>query len=227
MNEETREPQYNCVLDMRDRDGFSRFGLMSNYVWNDDPKRVTFLLSRYKFVAKMVSGKNRVLEVGCADGFGTRIVRQEVEHVTAVDFDPVFIRDAQERGEGPWDVNYQEQDMLEGPVLGEKFDAAYAVDVLEHITPEDEDQFLGNMIQSLTPEGILIIGTPSETSQAYASAASKAGHVNCKTGVTMRETLSRHFHNVFIFSMNDEVIHTGFHQMAHYIWGIGATQKSR
>jgi hypothetical protein len=37
--------------------------------------------------------------------------------------------------------------------------------------------------------------------------------------------LSQFFHNVFIFSMNDEVVHTGFHPMAHYIIGLGCTRK--
>ena len=50
-----------------------------NYAWHTDPKPLTFLLARYKFVAKMFSGLARVLEVGCADAFATRIVRQEVE----------------------------------------------------------------------------------------------------------------------------------------------------
>lgn len=224
-NDETRETQYQDCISLRDSAGFSRFGIMSNFVWYEDPKRIVFVVSRYKFVAKMLSGKKRALEVGCADAFATRIVAQEVEHVTAVDFDPVFIEDAKDRGDGPWKIDYQVHDMLEGPVGGEKFDATYAVDVLEHIEEKDEDTFLGNMVESLTPEGVLIVGTPSLESQEYASPQSKAGHVNCKTGETMRETLSRHFHNVFIFSMNDEVVHTGFHKMAHYVFGIGATRR--
>src|SRR6516165_2837072 len=91
----TKEPQYQFELDMALRDGFARFGIMSNQTWRDDPRRLLFLLSRYKFVAKMLSGRKRVLEVGCADAFGTRLVMQEVGRVTATDFDPVFIEDAQ------------------------------------------------------------------------------------------------------------------------------------
>jgi len=57
-------------------------------------------------------------------------------------------------------------------------------------------------------------------SQAYASAPSKAGHVNCKTAVTLKELMQRRFHNVFIFSMNDEMVHTGFPALAHYLWAL-------
>src|SRR4051812_17219168 len=98
----TKEPQYKICVDLRNKQGLAQFGLMSNQVWHDDPRRLTFLLSRYKFVSKMFSGMKRVLEVGCADAFGTRLVRQEVPHVTAVDFDPVFIKDAQERTDPQW-----------------------------------------------------------------------------------------------------------------------------
>ena len=57
---------------------------------------------------------------------------------------------------------------------------------------------------------MLIIGTPSLESQAYASPPSKAGHINCKSGDELKALLSSYFHNVFLFSMNDEVVHTGF-----------------
>src|SRR5438045_8056364 len=83
----TREPQYQFELDAALRDGFARFGIMSNQTWRDDPRRLLFVLSRYKFVAKMLAGKRRVLEVGCADAFGTRLVQQEVGAGTATDLD--------------------------------------------------------------------------------------------------------------------------------------------
>ena len=47
-----------------------------------------FMLSRYKFVAKMLAGLEHVLEIGCGDAFGTRIVTQAVKRVTGIDFDP-------------------------------------------------------------------------------------------------------------------------------------------
>jgi ubiquinone/menaquinone biosynthesis C-methylase UbiE len=63
---------------------------MNNQVWNDDPRRLVFTLARYKFVSKMLSGKQRVLEVGCGDAFASRIVKQEVAELTVIDFDPVI-----------------------------------------------------------------------------------------------------------------------------------------
>jgi len=222
----TREPQYQACLDIYDRQGLTMLGLMSNQTWQDDPRRLTFVLSRYKFVAKMLSGKGRVLEVGCADAFTSRIVQQEVAHLTAVDFDPVFIEDIRRRMDGRWQFDAFVHDMLAGPVPG-GFEAAYCLDVLEHIAPREERRFLTNLVASLDDHGTLIVGMPSLQSQAYASAASKAGHVNCKDGNQLKQLLENFFHHVFVFSMNDEVVHTGFYPMAHYLLGVACEQKAR
>jgi hypothetical protein len=76
---------------------------------------------------------------------------------------------------------------------------------------------LDNLRNSLTDEGVLIIGSPSLESQPYASAQSEVGHVNCKSGAEFKALMERYFDNVFLFSMNDEVVHTGFYPMAHYL----------
>ncbi len=214
--ERTKEPQYELLFDVQRKHGIAHLGLMVNESWNQDPRRTLFTLARYKFVAKMLSGKQRVLEVGCGDAFGTRLVQQEVGHVTAVDFDPVFIADVKARMNPHWPITCFVHDLLDGPVPG-KFDAAYCLDVLEHIAPENEGRFLDNLVNSLEQNGVLIVGMPSLESQVCASPQSRAGHVNCKTGKDLKAALERHFHNVFVFSMNDEVVHTGFFPMAHYL----------
>lgn len=217
----TREPQYQFEVDLALREGIARLGIMTNQRWRDDPRGLLFILARYKFVAKMLSGKQRVVEIGCADAFGTRIVQQEVGSVTAIDFDPVFIDDARSRmaAEG-WQCETVIHDILTGPMPPGGFDAAYSLDVFEHITPEKEDLFVGNIARSLVPNGVAVIGSPSLQSQAYASEGSKVGHVNCKDGKDYRKVMERHFANVFLFSMNDEVVHTGFSPMAHYLLAL-------
>jgi SAM-dependent methyltransferase len=223
----TREPQYQFEVEMALRDGFARLGIVSNQRWRDDPRGLLFILSRYKFVAKMLSGKHRVVEIGCGDAFGTRIVQQEVGAVTASDFDPVFIDDARQRmaAEG-WACETVVHDILTGPVPPGGFDAAYSLDVFEHIPAESENVFVGNIARSLTRSGVAVIGSPSLQSQVYASEGSKAGHVNCKDGRDYRRVMERHFDNVFLFSMNDEVVHTGFTPMAHYLFALCVGPRS-
>jgi len=72
----------------------------------------------------------------------------------------------------------------------------------------------------------LIVGMPSLESQTYASAASKAGHINCKSGPDFKAVFERYFDSVLLFSMNDEIVHAGFHAMAHYLFVICNGKKN-
>jgi SAM-dependent methyltransferase len=223
--ERTREPQYQFQLTHDANHGRAALGLMTNAAWHQDPRRLLFLLSRYKFVAKMLSGKSSVLEVGCGDAFGTRMVLQSVGTICAIDFDPIFVRDVNERMDQQWKFECKVHDILDGPLTG-PFDAAYSLDVMEHIPPNQEGKFLSHITQSLAADGVLIIGMPSLESQVYGHPASKEGHVNCKDEAAFRNLMLRYFANVFIFSMNDEVVHTGFYPMAHYLFALCVSPRA-
>jgi hypothetical protein len=223
-SEETREPQYNRCIELKNSFGLTSLGLMTNQVWYDDPRRLTFLLARYKFVAKMFSGRTNVGEVGCGDAFGTRVVLQEVPEVTVYDFDPAFIEDIQARHDARWPLMAEVHDIV-ASVLPRRHDALFSLDVIEHIAPSDEHKYLAHLCDSLTEDGLLIIGTPSLESQPYASPLSKAGHVNCKTSEELKALLEKYFTHVFMYSMNDEVVHTGFSRMANYLFALCAGPK--
>jgi hypothetical protein len=81
-------------------------------------------------------------------------------------------------------------------------------------------------VASLNDHGTLILGMPSLQSQPYASPLSKAGHVNCKDASDFRALMMEYFHHVFVFSMNDEVVHTGFSPMANYLIAVCCEQKN-
>jgi 2-polyprenyl-3-methyl-5-hydroxy-6-metoxy-1,4-benzoquinol methylase len=223
-NGKTKEPQYQECVEAVNARGFERLGLRSSQSWYEDPKHLLFRLSRYKFVAKMLSGYGSVLEIGCGDCFGTRLVQQEVKTLDATDFDPLFIEEAKGRMTDKWHFDVFTHDMLSGPVSN-RYDAVYALDVLEHISKTDELLFLKNSFDSLNLNGVGIIGMPTLESQVHASPASKIGHVNCKSMPDLKKLMHHYFNNVFMFSMNDEVVHTGYHPMAHYIFAIGANLK--
>jgi len=218
------EPQYKEVIDEMRRQGPERLGLMTSWAWYDDPKRLVFTLARYKFVAKMLEGKKRVLEVGCGDGFGSRVVAQSVGGLVAVDFDREFIESAKSVAKARYGIQFRVHDLAKGPVLGE-FDAVYSLDVLEHIARNREQRFLKNMLACLTATGICIVGMPSLESQTYASKFSRMGHINCKDQASFRRLMQDFFENVFMFSMNDEVVHTGFSKMSHYNLALCCTPK--
>ncbi len=220
----TTENQYGDLINRYRSQNDEKFGLMANYTWKLDPRGLLFRFARYKFVSKMFDGFDRVLEVGCGDASATRLVQQTVNEVVVTDFDQVFISDIESRQQPEWRLVARVHDMVAAP-LQENFNGIFSLDVLEHIEKSDEDLFLLNICKSLDDHGSLIIGMPSLESQTYASEGSKFGHVNCKSGPELREFLKKYFHSVFMFSMNDEVVHTGFFPMAHYLIAVCCDKK--
>lgn len=215
------EPQYQTAFDAHARDGAVELGPMTSEVWRGDPRRLTFLLARYKFVSKMFAGKASALEIGCGDAFGMRTVLQTVGRAHGVDFDPHFIAWARQTAEREGlAATFSILDITER-VPSEHFATAYSLDVIEHIEPEREHLFLGNIAAALEPGGLCIIGTPNVTAAPYASEASRIGHINLKSAETLQASMAACFQHVFVFSMNDEVVHTGFYPMAHYLLALG------
>lgn len=226
MTDKTKDPVNGPILTIRDQHGIARLGLHANKQWHEDPKHLLFSLARYKFVAKMLSGRKNVLEIGCGDAFASRLVRQEVARLVVTDTDPLFIQDAKDRHDPTWPMEARAHDMLSSPI-GENFDAAYTLDVLEHLPADKENLFLSNICRSLSDSGVLVLGIPSKESQAYSKPAAVTGHINCKSGPELKTLLEKYFQNVFCFSMNDEIVHTGHHKMAHYLICVSCGIRDR
>jgi hypothetical protein len=207
----TREPQYAACF----AEPPVTLGPMIGSTWRWNPDRLSFVAARYRFVAQHVKGLGRVAEIGCADGFMSEIVRRKVIKLDLFDFDPVW-------------KNYEPRittwDILDGPlwkaIPGVRFDAVYMVDVLEHIRPSSEPRCMRHICASLISDGIFIAGVPSLEAQQHAADISKAGHVNCRSGEQLKSDMRGYFKNVFLFTMNDEMIGSNFPQMAHYLFVI-------
>lgn len=199
-------------------------GPFSGHMWKIDPKHMGFVFARYKFVSKILAGKKEVLEIGCGDAFATPIVAGAVERVFCVDWEPILIEDNIRRCKDHKNISFSLLDITK-TAFKKKCDGVFALDVIEHIKPEDEHKFWQNICRSLKKDGICVIGTPNVTAHAYASELSREGHVNMKSYKDFQNVLKKYFHNYMLFSMNDEVVHTGFYPMAHYLIAVGIGPK--
>ncbi len=223
-NETIYEPELRIQFEEYYKKGGVTLGPYTSYMWRTDPMHLLFLLARYKFCSKLLAGKNNVLEVGCGDSFGTAIVLQTVKRVHGIDIEPVVIEDNIKRTEYGDRCSYEVLDMTSSSP-NTRFDGVFALDVIEHISQSSEERFMANIAISLTSDAVCIIGTPNITAGQHASARSAASHINLKSSESIKQLMSPYFENVFIFSMNDEVAHTGFYPMANYLLGVGTNLK--
>jgi cyclopropane fatty-acyl-phospholipid synthase-like methyltransferase len=185
---------------------------------------MAFVLARYKFCAKMLAGKKNVLEVGCGDGFGTPIVAQEVETLSCLDWEERNIAGNRRRLSHLKNTTFEVADVSVTQPKG-SYDGIFSIDVIEHLEPEFEKPFMENMVNSLQKQGVMMIGTPNLAASQHATFRSDHQHINLKSAETLRELSDRYFHNTFVFSMNDELVHTGYYPMAQYIWAVGVGKK--
>ncbi len=188
------------------------------------PRHLLFTYSRYKFALSMLplKGGGRVLELGCNEGIGTILLGERAHGIMAVDFDEDAVAHAREHIEDP-KLTFVCEDFL-GKAFG-RFDAVVSLDVIEHIPKEQEGDFFHTITSNLDESGICIIGTPNATAARYASRESRIGHVNLYTAERLDEAMRHRFKNVFMFGMNDEVVHTGFFPMCHYLFALGSCKR--
>lgn len=201
-------------------------GPWTSYSLINDPKHMCFVLSRYKFCAKMLEGKNTVMEIGSGDGFGLPIIAQAVKKVYAADWDKRLLEGNANRLKHLTNVEYLHVDFNKTSP-GIKVDGIFLIDVIEHLEKKTEKVFLGNIVKCLKPGGALIIGTPNITASEHATPRSRVQHINLKSGKSLRELMAKYFENVFMFGMNDEVLHTGYAPMCHYLWAVGSGLRLR
>lgn len=183
----------------------------------NNPRWVLFTFARYKFAARLIgqSPLLNILDLGCNEGYGALLFTEYGHKVTGVDSDMDAIKWAKNNlGEK---ANFIGDDFL-GKCYG-KFDAVVSLDVIEHI--EDDRMYFATVVSNLKEDGFCIIGTINKTFEPYASKIAQLGHVNLFGAERLRDTARQYLKNVFLFGMNDEVVHTGLYPMCNYLFVLG------
>jgi 2-polyprenyl-3-methyl-5-hydroxy-6-metoxy-1,4-benzoquinol methylase len=157
---------------------------------------------------------------------GTYVVAKECGFAKGIDFDQEAIDVALKNFQEPY-IQFEVKDFLECRGEDAGFDAVINFDVIEHIYPEHAEHFFESIKHHLAPHGMAVIGTPSLISQTFASEISKRGHVNIYDPPRLYQEMSRHFDYVFLFSANDELVHTGYLPLAHYLIAVGCQKTNK
>ena len=196
-------------------------GPWTSYSLLDDPKHLSSVLARYKFCAKMFDGMDRAIEVGCGDAFGTPIMAQHVKELLAIEPEAKHLRGNKKRLGKIKNIDFRQGTIQDLKLPKASFDGAYSIDVIEHLDQHLNGPFVKSQSQILKKNGVCIIGTPNVTANEYASERSRVQHINLHSQKSLKALMEQYFQRVFMFGMNDEILHTGFAPMCHYIFGMG------
>jgi len=221
----TNEKQYSHWLSGK---GVSRnrikFGRHLAYWINNSPRRILHSMSYYKFAAKMIGVDKSILDIGCGEGLGTWLLARECGHAEGIDLDDKAIKQAQIN----WNddrIRFYHGNIFDESLCSKTYDAVVSFDIIEHIIPENASSFYSAIVNRLYDVGIAIIGTPNVFAQNYATAITSADQVNLYSEEKLEKELRQYFKHVFIFSANEEVIHTEYYPMSNYLVAL-ACQKT-
>lgn len=196
-------------------------GPQASAQWLTAPDHLAMVLSRYRAAASLLGSAQVVLEVGCGEGIGSRILAAGRGSYFGIDPDPEAIEVAEETADEQDDAVVFSVGTLDA--LHGLYDAVVALDVIEHFSAEHATHWIAALCSRLTAGGVCVIGTPNAAFDHLASPASVAGHVTTYTHEQLYALLRRHFRIVQSFGMQDTALHLGHPEARHYLLmsGVG------
>lgn len=188
--------------------------------FKEHPLELFIVLARYKFAARLLEKKSRVLDAGCGQGMGSVFLSKFADHVTGVDFDEAMVKRNQNHYSDISNLSFEKMDLTATPSAEKKYDTVVSLDVIEHFPLEKIPTVVGNLSQMTADNGFAIIGTPNIASQPYASSRRRESHLHEFEPDEFKNLLKDYFKNVFLFSMTDEIVSLSFPKMAWYLMAL-------
>lgn len=123
----------------------------------ENPMKDPTIKQRAGFALRYIGSGKRVLDIGCANGALSRVLRDGGNHVVGVDILPEYVKMAKK--------NCSEAKVVDisrgtGFRAG-SFDAVFAGEFIEHLTEKDADTFFRECRRVLKRGGLIILTTPN------------------------------------------------------------------
>jgi len=186
-----------------------------SYQFVNNPRKILYTMSYYKFAAKMIGSRKKVLHVGCGEGLGTWLLAKECGYARGIDTDIDSIRVAM----NTWTdkiISFEAIDFF--LMKKEEFYGLVSVDLP---LPHEKSRFFKHITGYISHDGVAVIVTPNVISEQYVNSAGENGYWK----QLLRE-MEQYFHHVFIFGATGEVIHTDFLMSSPYLILMGCRKRT-
>lgn len=141
---------------------FSKYDEMGAYHWVECDRRSRAynppLEARYRVLLKRLKRTNRVLDVGCGDGYLMSLASPLSGSVIGIDSEFTAVALARPKLEPFTNCALLQASCYSLPFANGYFNAVLLADVIEHL--EDPERCLQEISRVLTPNGTLLITTP-------------------------------------------------------------------
>ena len=154
----------------------------------------------YEYATQFIRAQ-RVLDVGCGEGYGSHLLAQHAKEVIALDKDKKTIQQAQRRYTQST-LSFRIQDISEISLISaSSFDVVCCFHVIEHL--KAPRQFLTEVRKCLAyPSGVLLISTPNRDSPFRRSTGLEwPYHEREYTADEFRELLLTQFEDVMLYTL--------------------------
>lgn len=220
VNEKMKDTQKQKLF--RSENGGIREALntFEGIAFQEDPLDFFIVLARYKFAVRQLKKTDVVLDAGCGPGYGAVFLSEFAGRVVGGDVDAELVRRNREVYSKVPNLSFEEINLLDRELSCDPFDAVVSMDVIEHFSEEQADGVVANYARLTKDDGFALIGTPNIASRQYASQRRLDSHPKEYDPEEFVALLERYYSRVFLFSMTDEAVSTGFPKMAWYLMAL-------
>ena len=172
----------------------------------NDFENLIYHLTRYKFVARILSKKDIVIEIGCGHGYGTYFLSKYCQKIVGIDIDSDIINQCKkEYGSKNLDfkcLNILDTDITKFP----KYDVVVCFEVIEHMNRKEAYKLMEKLKDLKKDDGIIFLSTPRRIEDKFKTENRRKFHMHEYTYEELNEDLSKIFSRFIILGQLDEII---------------------
>ncbi|HWB10168.1 MAG TPA: class I SAM-dependent methyltransferase [Pirellulales bacterium] len=178
---------------------FPKYDDYGAYHWEEcDRKSRRFnppLVARYAAVYRRIAPGQRILDLGCGDGYLMGLLSRQAKLVTGIDPEPTAVALANEKLQGLGNCSAVLGSCYQIDFPDRSFDVVVLADMIEHL--EDDDRCLRETARVVASDGTVIVTTPRRRPDRPLG----RDHVREYTPQELNQVMSRRFAEVAVVGL--------------------------